>query len=82
MNQSLKALARSLLGSLRDLLPVILVVLFFQLAVLQQPLPNVGQLLFEQFGLSRAPVLERGRVIGIVSFTDMVLRGLEDINDD
>jgi len=37
--------------------------------------------MFEQFGLSRAPVLERGKVIGIVSFTDMVLRGLADIND-
>jgi len=49
LNQSLKALARSLLGSLRDLLPVILVVLFFQLAVLQQPLPNLGQLLFGTF---------------------------------
>ena len=46
MNSSLKALARYLLGSLRDLLPVILVVVFFQLAVLQQPLPNLGQLLF------------------------------------
>ncbi|WJW75074.1 CBS domain-containing protein [Thiohalobacter sp. IOR34] len=32
--------------------------------------------LFERFELSRAPVLEQGRVIGIVSFTDMVLRGL------
>ena len=45
----MKALARSLLGSLRDLLPVIVVVLFFQLAVLQQPLPNLGQLLFGTF---------------------------------
>ncbi|HSH30362.1 MAG TPA: CBS domain-containing protein [Thiohalobacter sp.] len=32
--------------------------------------------LFERFDLSRAPVIEDGRVIGIVSFTDMVLRGL------
>jgi signal-transduction protein with cAMP-binding, CBS, and nucleotidyltransferase domain len=32
--------------------------------------------LFDRFSLSRAPVLERGRVIGIISFTDMVLRGL------
>ena len=32
--------------------------------------------LFERFGLSRAPVTEKGKVIGIVSFTDMVLRGL------
>jgi len=32
--------------------------------------------LFERFELSRAPVLENRQVIGIVSFTDMVLRGL------
>ena len=41
--------------------------------------------LFERFGLSRAPVTEKGKVIGIVSFTDMVLRGLvvkEDYHPD
>ena len=32
--------------------------------------------LFERFHLSRAPVVENGEVIGIVSLTDMVLRGL------
>jgi len=32
--------------------------------------------LFEQFNLSRAPVLEKGEVVGVVSFTDMVLKGL------
>lgn len=32
--------------------------------------------LFERFQLSRAPVVENGQVIGIVSFTDMVLKGL------
>jgi CBS domain-containing protein len=32
--------------------------------------------LFEKFGLSRAPVVENQKVIGIVSFTDMVLHGL------
>ncbi len=31
---------------------------------------------FENFGLSRAPVVENRKVIGIVSFTDMVLKGL------
>ena len=30
---------------------------------------------FEHFGLSRAPVIEKRKVIGIVSFTDMVLKG-------
>jgi len=31
---------------------------------------------FENFGLSRAPVVENRKVIGIISFTDMVLKGL------
>ncbi|OOZ41310.1 histidine kinase [Solemya pervernicosa gill symbiont] len=31
--------------------------------------------LFDRFQLSRAPVVEAGKVVGIVSFTDMVLRG-------
>jgi len=31
---------------------------------------------FEQFGLSRAPVVENRKVIGIISYTDMVLKGL------
>ena len=31
---------------------------------------------FEKFGLSRAPVVENRKVIGIVSYTDMVLKGL------
>ena len=34
--------------------------------------------MFEQFGLSRAPVIERGNIIGVVSYTDMVLRGLAE----
>jgi len=36
---------RSLLRSLRDLAPIIAVVAFFEIVVLQQPLPNVGGLL-------------------------------------
>ncbi|MBV1914732.1 MAG: DUF1538 domain-containing protein [Pseudomonadales bacterium] len=35
----------SMLSSIRDLLPIVLVILFFQFFVLQQPLPNIGQLL-------------------------------------
>jgi predicted transcriptional regulator len=34
--------------------------------------------MFERFGLSRAPVVENDKVIGIVSFTDMVLKGVAD----
>ena len=32
--------------------------------------------LFDRFGLSRAPVLERQKIIGLVSYTDIVLKGL------
>lgn len=32
--------------------------------------------LFDRFGLSRAPVVEKGRIIGLVSYTDIVLKGL------
>jgi len=32
--------------------------------------------LFDRFGLSRAPVLEDHQIIGLVSYTDIVLNGL------
>jgi len=32
--------------------------------------------LFDSFGLSRAPVVDEGKVVGIVSYTDMVLHGM------
>ncbi len=31
---------------------------------------------FDNFGLSHAPVIENGRVIGIISYTGLVMRGL------
>ena len=33
--------------------------------------------MFEHFGLSRAPVIDERKVVGIVSFTDMVLKGFD-----
>jgi predicted transcriptional regulator len=32
--------------------------------------------LFSRFNLSRAPVVERGEILGLISFTDMVAKGL------
>ena len=32
--------------------------------------------LFDRFGLSRAPVVENGKIIGLVSYTDIVLKGV------
>ncbi|PQJ84952.1 DUF1538 domain-containing protein [Aliivibrio sifiae] len=43
---AIKAMLSAMLGSFRDLLPIILVIAFFQLAVLQEPLPNLGSILF------------------------------------
>ena len=45
MKKQLLAFLSTALDSLRDLAPIIFVVAFFQLAVLQQPLPNLGELL-------------------------------------
>lgn len=41
----IKRLISSLADSTRDLLPIVLVIAFFQLAVLQQPIPNLGTIL-------------------------------------
>ena len=49
MKHALAVLFKSMLGSLRDLMPIILVIGFFQLAVLQQPLPNIVDLLIGTF---------------------------------
>lgn len=37
--------------------------------------------LFDRMGLSRAPVVENGKMIGVVSYTDMVLKGLANHTD-
>ena len=42
LQDTIKKLGKSMLGSLRDLLPIVSVILFFQFLVLQQPLPNVA----------------------------------------
>ena len=34
--------------------------------------------LFDKFALSRSPVIDNGVVVGIVSFTDLVLRGMKE----
>lgn len=45
MTGVLRKIFSTLFGSFRDLLPIILVVAFFQLAVLQQPIPQLGNIL-------------------------------------
>ncbi len=45
MNKTIVTLFKSMLESLRDLLPILLVILFFQIFVIKQPLPNIGDML-------------------------------------
>lgn len=45
MNERLAAFLRTVLGSARDLLPIVFVIGFFQLAVLQQPIPDFLEIL-------------------------------------
>ncbi len=63
MNKQLKQFLASLLDSVRDLAPIAVVIAFFQLVVLQQPIPNLGQILF-------------GAVLVVLGLTFFV-RGLE-----
>lgn len=38
--------------------------------------------LFERFGINRSPVVENRKVVGMVSFTDMVLKGMCDFSGE
>ena len=49
MNESLSGFIHTLLGSLRDLAPIILVIGFFQLVILQQPINNLPEIAFGLF---------------------------------
>jgi len=60
---ALPSVLRPFVDSIRDLLPILLVIAFFQLAVLQQPIPNMGKLLF-------------GAVMVVLGLT-LFVRGLE-----
>ena len=56
MNQQLIVFFKALIGSCKDLLPIVLVIAFFQFVILQQPMPNVGDifvgLIFVVLGLT------------------------------
>lgn len=56
MNQQFINFFKAFLGSCKDLLPIILVIVFFQFIVLQQPMPNIADiiigLIFVTLGLT------------------------------
>jgi len=63
LKQVLLNLLGSLRGSVQDLAPIVIVIGFFQFAVLQQPIPNLGKLL-------------AGMVMVVLGLT-LFIRGLE-----
>jgi len=63
LNRILGNITRSLLDSVRDLLPIILVVAFFQLLILRQPIPNLESILI-------------GTLLVVVGLT-LFIKGLE-----
>ena len=46
MSKTSSAVLGRILDALRDLAPIFLVIAFFQVAVLQQPFPDLGKVLF------------------------------------
>jgi hypothetical protein len=44
MLKRLNVFLRLILGTLKDLAPIILVILFFQVVILRQPIPNLGEI--------------------------------------
>ncbi|KPK12378.1 MAG: hypothetical protein AMJ68_02530 [Acidithiobacillales bacterium SG8_45] len=63
MKQAIKGILVPIQDSVRDLLPIIVVIAFFQYAVLQQPIPNLGEIL-------------TGTLLVILGLT-LFIRGLE-----
>jgi len=67
MDEVLRRLANNLLESCKDLLPIVLVIAFFQFIVLKQAIPEIGAILLgsmgitEDFGLGRLPNLRSKR---------------------
>lgn len=72
MNYVLRRLASNLLDSCKDLLPIVLVVAFFQIIVLDQPIPELGNILLG--GLSV--------LIGLTIFVSGLRLGLFPIGEN
>ncbi len=72
MNKNIEHLARSMLESIRDLAPIVLVIAFFELVVLRQPIPNL-------LGLLTGTLLV---VIGLTLFVHGLKTGLFPIGEN
>jgi hypothetical protein len=66
MGEHLRAIGRPILAAARDLLPIVVVIAFFQFFVLQQPIPNLGNIVFGMlFVLLGLALFVRGLELGL-----------------
>ena len=72
MANAIGGFLKLLFGSLRDLIPIILTVAFFQIIVLQQPFPNIGDVLVGLVFI----------VVGLTLFIQGLEMGLFPLGDD
>ena len=68
---SLMVVLKKLGSAITDLIPIILVVVFFQLVVIQQPFPNIGEVVFGSFFV----------IIGLMLFIEGLEIGLFPIGE-
>jgi len=71
MNEALRRLANNLLESGKDLLPIVLVIAFFQIAVLQRPIPDFSSIALGTFYI----------LIGLTLFISGLRTGLFPIGE-
>jgi len=71
MNEALRRLANNLLESGKDLLPIVLVITFFQIAVLQRPIPDFSSIALGTFYI----------LIGLTLFISGLRTGLFPIGE-
>lgn len=71
MNRLIRHFSKALADSIRDLLPIVVVIAFFQLLVFRQPVPNMGNLLVGTLQV----------VIGLTLFVEGLKMGLFPIGE-
>ena len=72
MNEAFRRLANNLLESGKDLLPIVIVIAFFQIAVLQRPIPD-----FNSIALGTLYIL-----IGLTLFISGLRTGLFPVGEN
>ena len=76
---TLKDIARKVIGQSRNLHETHIYEIMSKPVVAVDPRMDIRYCtrLFDNFGLSRAPVIDNNRIVGLVGYSDIVLKGLK-----